>query len=367
MPDLAAVTRPGALPDVVLSLVLGILVLFAGVVAVWAVAMAVLTRQRRWDSIRRERVSEAHAASPAIGPGGVWIVPDEMQFAAVPGGTYIVRLRYSSDRNDPDFTARVTARAVLTARETWWDPGGVPDGVRATRFPHTGTLMEIPALSARGKPERAGLSSWEFEFALDGDVPPSCGRMETLACDWRLSVRLACPGLPDAVFEHPVLVAQPRDRLMAGVVTEALDARSGESTSEAGPLRVDCAVTPVPLDLAAPGQAVLAVTNAGPAIPATELRLEVRVDVSGDRGASDSWTIWQDTRATTELPAGVTRLAFQIPAIGVACPDADLPHGRLRGKLRLVVNRPYQRDLEVERNLCLCLEKPVGAPAARGG
>jgi hypothetical protein len=36
----------------------------------------------------------------------------------------------------------------------------------------------------------------------------------------------------------------------------------------------------------------------------------------------------------------------------------DLPHGRLRGKLRLVVDTGGFRDMVVERDLCLCLNKP---------
>jgi hypothetical protein len=61
---------------------------------------------------------------------------------------------------------------------------------------------------------------------------------------------------------------------------------------------------------------------------------------------------------STPLPSGETDLHFEIPAINLAWPDVDLPHGWMRGAMRLILDVPSKADVRVGRDLCLCLDKP---------
>jgi hypothetical protein len=376
----AAVPNQPATPDLVGPLVIAILLLFLAVLGIWAFVGAESIRNARWRAIRRARGLRPSATGQMFGSwvgmltgrglqpataltpgprvaesGGYWLVADASHLIAVPGSLHRIHVVYT-----PDYTAEAFApaavRAVLRARETWCDPGVVPSDLRVNRFPHSRTLMEIPAQA--GESLAGGPVSWDLGFAVPGTVPPTCGRIETLACDWLLAISVDRPNMPVAILEQPIIMAQPRDRLMAGG-EQSLWSRFEEASGVSGALTVDFRVRPVPLDLAGPATAELLVSNGGPLIRAREVRLELLVQATGQDAASDGWVIWQASKAIVELRAGQTRLPFEIPAVNLPCPDADLPHGQLRGKLRLVVDRAYLPDLAVERDLCLCLDKPA--------
>jgi len=303
------------------------------------------------------------AASLAPGPpiarsGGFWLIADPAQLVAVPNSQHRIQVAYTPDFAAGENFAEMKVRAVLRARETWWSQSAAVGGLAPDRFPHSRTLMEVPATPGEPTIERGLTIAWGLDFAVSGTVPPTCGRAETLACDWLLVVSVARPGRPDATLEQPIIMGQPRDRLMAGALDQSLWSRFEEATSVKGAVGVDFQVKPAPLDLAAPAIANLLVANDGPPIPGREVRLEVRVEATGKDAVSESWAIWEGSEPISGLPAGQTRLRLQVPAINRPCPDADLPHGRLRGKLRFVVDRPGLPDVVVERDLSLCLDKP---------
>ena len=317
----------------------------------------------RWAEIlagRRPRPAAGLTPGPPVAmSGGFWLIADPAQLIAVPDSQHRIHVSYTPDHNAGETLAGMKVRAVLRASETWWGRSVAVGGVAPDRFPHSDTLMEVPATP--GEPTiDTGLSiAWDLDFAVSGTVPPTCGRLETLACDWLLVVSVARPNQPDATLEQPIIMGQPRDRLMAGAIDQSLWSRFEEATSAKGAVRVDFQVKPAPLDLAAPAVADLLVANDGPPVPGREIRLEVRVEAIGKDAVSDSWAIWEASKPLSGLPAGQTRLRFEVPAINQPCPDADLPHGRLRGKLRLVIDRPGLPDVAVERDLSLCLDKPA--------
>jgi hypothetical protein len=219
--------------------------------------------------------------------------------------------------------------------------------------------MEVPAtLAVPDGFEKGRTIPWDVQFTLAGDVPSTCGDWRFLSCDWLLAVSVDRLNHPDARFEQPIIVTQPRDRLNAGVIDESEFGRNEEAAGTSGALRVDFRVRPAPLDLAAAAVAELAVANDGQPIEGCDIRLEIRMYATGIAALSNDWVIWQDLAPIYRLPVGQTELLFEIPAINRPCPDMDLPHGRLRGKLRLVVDTGGFRDMVVERDLCLCLNKP---------
>jgi hypothetical protein len=379
-------TQPAALD--VGPLVIAILLLFLAVLAIWAFVAAAAWRKSRWAAIRRAQglppatglLSDRLAAvlrgrgsdpAPSLRPGpavaakgGSWLIADPAQLVAVPNTRHHIHVAYTPDHASDGTFAPAMVRAVLRARETWCDQGAVPSSVPVNRFPHTRTIMEVPAASIM--PADVGrTAAWDFDFAIPGTAPATCGRVETLACDWLLAVSVDRSHSPDAILEQPIIMAQPRDRLMAGAIGQSLWSRFEETANVRGDVGVDFRVEPVPLDLAAPATAELLVTNDGPLIPGRTVRLEVRVQVAGKHAASDSWAIWRASQPISGLPGGQTRLRFEIPAINRPCPDADLPHGELRGKLRLVLDREYLPDIVVERDLCLCLDQPENNGRAR--
>jgi hypothetical protein len=363
-------------------LVIAILLLVLAALGIWAFVGAGFMRNTRWAAIRRARglrpsatglmfgrlgerlvgrdlrpATSLLAGSPVTASGGSWLVADQTQLIASPNSLHRIHVAYRPDYTGVETSAASRARAVLRARETWCDPGVVPSRMQVNQFPHSRTLMEVSAEASA--PALTGETvAWDLDFAIPGTVPPTCGRIETLACDWVLAISVERPNLPAAILEQPIIMTQPRDRLMADEEGQSQWGRFEDVTSVSGAVRVDFRVRPAPLDLAAPATAELLVTNEGELIPGQEVRLEVRVQATGKKAASEDWVVWQASQPVGELPSGQTRLSFEIPAVNLPCPDADLPHGQLRGRLRFVLDRPHLPDLVVERDLCLCLDKP---------
>ena len=360
-----AVAGQPVLPDMS-ALVAAVGLLLAAVLVTCVAAAVVLVARfvrlfRGGLAARERRLESGTVGSPARSlhaSGGTWRVEDPAQLVVAPNEPGRIRIEYTPSES----LAATDARAVLRARETWWIDSGEP---AAGRVAQTRTLLEVPATVdlAAGQPT-GGKIVCDVEFSLPGDVPSTSGDLRTLACDWVLALSVTRPSRPAALFEQPIIVTQPRERLNAGVVEEAEFSRYEQAAGVSGPLRVDFRVRPTPLDLATPAVAELAVTNSGDAILGREVRLEVRMDAKAQGALSDSWTIWRSPTRTADLPPGSTRLRFDIPAIDQPCPDADLPHGRLRGKLRFVVDAHVLSEIAVERDLCLCLDKPAAPVAA---
>ena len=387
-PAAAAPVQP--MPRDVALLAIGMALLLLAVIGIWAFVAASAIWKSRWTAIRRAQGLPPRTTGPMFGrwaevlagrrpqpaagltpglpvasSGGAWLISDPAQLIAVPGTQHRIHVSYTPNNAAGATLTEMKAQAVLRARETWWDQSAVVGSLVPDRFQHSRTLMEVPGTPAEPTVEAGRTIAWDLDFTVSGTVPPTCGRAETLACDWLLVVSVARPNLPDATLEQPIIMGQPRDRLMSGAVGQSLWSRFEETASVKGAIGVEFQVKPAPLDLAAPAIAYLLVANDGPPVPGREVRLEVRVEAIGKDAVSDSWAIWEASPPISELPAGQTRLRFEVPAINRPCPDADLPHGRLRGKLRLVVDRAGLPDVAVERDLSLCLDKPGEGDRAR--
>ena len=344
--------------------------LFLGVaVAIVLVLIWRVVRQTRrvvrgafstWDLHRLALGSVIAIGEPLTATGGEWRIVDPSQLVVSPNGLRRFQVAYTPDES---FIAS-GVRALVQARETWWTLSGDSD---ADSVQETRTIMEVPAsIDALSAFEMGRTIVWDVEFTLEADAPPTCGDWHTLSCDWMLVVSVNRSGHPDPTLRQPMIVTQPRDRLNSGVIEESEFGRYEETTAVSGPVRVDFRVHPAPLDLAASAQVELLVTNSGQPQSAREVRLELRVNATGAGAKSGSWVVWQTGSPFPYLPAGSTRLQFDVPAVNRPCPDADLLHGRLRGKLRMVIDIPGAADISVERDLCLCLDKPkaTGTPSA---
>lgn len=363
----AIASQPG-MPDVG-PLVVAIGLLLTTVLALVLVVILRLVRQGRrivagatgaWDLRRAALGTVVAPSTPLTATGGNWRVIDGATLVVAPGDLHRMKIAYTPDES----SIAAYVRALLRARETWWTLSGDPDADSVQR---SRTIMEVPAeISVPSSYEKGRTIVWDVQFTLGEDVPSTSGDWHTLSCDWMLVVSVNRPAHPDPTFEQPIIVTQPRDRLNAGVVDESEFSRYEEVTGISGAVRVDFRVHPTPLDLAAPGVVELLVTNSGPPIVGREVRLEVRVNAMGTGAKSGGWAIWQTSEPISHLPSGPTELRFDIPAINRPCPDVDLLHGRLRGKLRFVVDIPNLPDITVERDLCLCLDKPEARAALAG-
>jgi hypothetical protein len=309
--------------------------------------------------INARKVSTAppHFLSP--GPatqasGGIWSVADPGQLIAVPNGSNRIHVTFVPGE---DFE-RARTRAVVKAVEAW----EATDTATKANERRSQTLIELPLSLASPHSYRSGQAvDWDLAFDLDGRAPSSCGDPGLLGCQWALDISIDGPGGANARFSQPILVTQPRSRVNSGVLDQPEFSRFEEASASTGPVRVDFRVSPAPLDLAAPAVADLRVFNGGVPRGCQAVRLEiyVRVKVTIEPVLAFDWVIWCEVRpVSTPLPSGETDLHFEIPAINLAWPDVDLPHGWMRGAMRLILDVPSKADVRVGRDLCLCLDKP---------
>jgi hypothetical protein len=332
--------------------------LFGGVVAGVAVLLAL---SRPNAAVPPTRLSPG---GPSLASGGRWSIAEPDRLIAVPNRSHRLHVTFVPAE---DFQA-VGVRASVKAVETWWTRESTTDAngnASSKRVKHRQTLLELPLPVSGPAAYGAGRAvEWDLAFDLDGVAPSSGGDRDLLACEWQLDVSIDRPLRSDARFSQPVLVTQPRDRLNAGVVDEPQFSRYEEVTASDGNVQVDFRVLPTPLDLAAPASVDVRVANANPAIVGRAVRLEiyVRSKVTARGGEAREQVVWSARHALSTLPSGVTDLHFDVPAINLAWPDMDLPHGWMRGAMRLVVDIPAGPDVRVGRDLCLCLDKP-GLPS----
>lgn len=300
---------------------------------------------------------------PARMAGGIWSIADAGQLIAVPNSSQRMHVTFVPD---DDFEA-VRIRAAVKAVETWVAAQSERAQERGERTNGIATLVELPiTLASRASYRRGEAVEWDVAFDLDGQAPPSCGDIDHLGCHWALNISIDRSDGAGARFEQPILVTQPRDRVNSGVLDQPELSRYEQASGSAGPVRVDFRVSPAPLDLAAPAVADVRISNAGVPLTCREVRLEidVRVKVTVKPAFTAEQIIWAGKRPMSTLPSGETCLRFDIPAINRPWPDVDLPHGWMRGAMRLVVDRPSGPDVYVSRDLCLCLDKPRRAATA---
>jgi hypothetical protein len=297
------------------------------------------------------------AGPPTVAGGGTWSVADPSQLIAVPNGPVRIHVTFVPSQ---DFEA-TGIKAAVRAVETWvatQDQRAEETGQRTNGIQ---TLVELPlALTGPASYRKGQPAEWDVAFDLDGQAPPTCGDIEDLGCQWALEISIDGAAGTGARFVQPILVTQPRERVNSGAMEMPEFSRYEMASGSTGPIRVDFRVSPAPLDLAAPAVADVTISNSGLPIVCKEIRLEIwaQVKVTVEPALATQQILWSDSRAASPLPSGESYLRFQIPAINRTWPDVDLPHGWMRGAMKLVVDRPSELDISVERDLCLCLDKP---------
>ena len=292
---------------------------------------------------------------PTVASGGIWSIADPSQLIAAPNGSARVHVTFVPGA---DFEA-TGIKAAIKAVETWVAAQDEHAQRRGIRSDGIQTVIELPLALTGPASYRAGQPvDWDVEFTLDGRVPPSCGDIDHLGCRWTLDISI--DGSGGARLVQPILVTQPRDRVNSGAMGMAQFSRFEMASGSAGPIRVDFRVSPAPLDLAAPAVADVTLSNSGAAIACKGIRLEIwaQLKVTVTPAFTMQQILWAGSRTGPCLPPGESLIHFEIPAINRTWPDVDLQHGWMRGLMRLVVDIPSRRDICVERDLALCLDKP---------
>jgi hypothetical protein len=303
---------------------------------------------------------------PTLASGGSWYVGEPSELIAVPNGSGRIHVTFVPNL---DFESK-GIKASLKATEYWVATQDEREQHGGPRTHGIQTIIELPLALSGPESYQAGVPvEWNLDLTLDGQAPPTCGDTEHLGCRWTLEMAIDEFGHDGPRFVQPILVAQPRDRVNSGAMEMPQFSRYEMASGSDGPIRVDFRVSPAPLDLAAPAVADVVIANSGPAIACKAIRLEVwaQLKVTLEPAFAMEQILWNSDRAGSSLPPGESYIRFQIPALNRTWPDADLPHGWIRGSMRAIVDIPGKRDLRVARDLCLCLDKPrpaaVGLPA----
>lgn len=192
-----------------------------------------------------------------------------------------------------------------------------------------------------------------FEVPVPGLGPPSVDA-DVCGVTWTLEAKLDVPGFDPGVA-LPVTIHQPTALLRAGVVKVAQFALWPSADAAADGIRATIAPDPVPLDLGGPFGGRLTV-EVDQGLRIQEVRVEVRVhaEATVPSGLSEDVTLWATQVAGPgTLPAGRHDLDITGALPEIALPTAELPHGRTRASVHVVIARAWARDHHLVRDVAL--------------
>lgn len=210
--------------------------------------------------------------------------------------------------------------------------------------------IRVQGASTLGGGSRQDLS---FEIPVPSLGPPSVDA-DVCGVTWTLEAKLDVPGFDPSVA-LPVTIHQPTALLRAGVVRVAQFALFPSADATTDGIRAAIALDPVPLDLGGPfrGRVTLDVDRA---VKVQEVRAEIRVhaEATVSSGLHEDVTLWTAQLAGpgTLSPGGHDLdLSGALPEI--ALPTAELPHGRTRASVHVVIARAWARDHHLVRDVAL--------------
>jgi hypothetical protein len=195
--------------------------------------------------------------------------------------------------------------------------------------------------------------SHEFEVPVPPLGPPTF-EADVARLTWKLEVKLDMAGGIDPSVEAPVVVLQPTGLLSAGVVNTGQWGLWPEVEGQLGGAPYKLAVEPVPMLLGGAFRGSLELGGGiGGRVREVRLEVKVRAEATVARGLSEDLTLFsQLLPAAGGLAAGRHEFSGTLPEQWL--PSVDLPHGRGRARLDIVIDRPLARDDHIEREVALC-------------
>jgi hypothetical protein len=199
-----------------------------------------------------------------------------------------------------------------------------------------------------------------FAVTIPVGAPPTF-QSKVLGCEWKIDARLDAGGR-DPSTDQVIMVVQPASALAA-----AGDAVAPRTDAVEDEVRYGIWVEPAPLLLGTPfrGVADLSAPIEGDA------RVELKVHVSassgsegaavalsyiagtGESGTAETLSIWQGTLGPASAAQGWHRYAFEGVLPANLVPTVELPHGRSRATLEVVVPRRMRPDTRYVREVAL--------------
>jgi hypothetical protein len=203
-----------------------------------------------------------------------------------------------------------------------------------------------------------------FQLVVPHAAPPSF-QTRTLECTWKLEAKLDVGGRDPSV-ERLVTILQPASALMASPGGVAVAPRS-EGSRDGAPFAIW--LEPVPLLLGAPFRGTIDLARP---LEGDDVRMELNVEVEAGGGfgtgaslavaavlgtgrdnASETVAVWRGTVTPGGAGAGWYRYTFSGTLPAQLVPTVELPHGRARASLQLVVSRRLRPDTRYAREVAL--------------
>jgi hypothetical protein len=202
----------------------------------------------------------------------------------------------------------------------------------------------------RGQPQR-----WTAELQVP-PLGPASFEGSVLRCDWTLEIKIDIPRAMDEGWGQPVHVAQPMALLRAGVVDIGQYGLYDVAAVNLDALPAQVSLEPVPIDLTRPFSGRFTVETDRP-IEVQEVRVElrVRVQVTVPGGHQEEITVARARLVDSATPFGgaLAQHDFTADAPNAWLPAIDLPHGRARAILHVILARPMAPDIHYQRDVAL--------------
>jgi hypothetical protein len=169
---------------------------------------------------------------------------------------------------------------------------------------------------------------------------------------WQLEVKLDMAGGIDPSAVTDVVVLQPTALLAAGVVNTGQWGLWPEAEGQLGGVAYKLGLDPVPLCIGAPFTGSLELAgDIGGRVREVRVEVAVRAEATVARGLSENLVLFSQPLAGG-LSAGRHEFAGTLAELWL--PSVDLPHGKGRARLDLVIDRPLARDDHLVRDVAVC-------------
>jgi hypothetical protein len=190
----------------------------------------------------------------------------------------------------------------------------------------------------------------EFEVPVPPMGPPTfAGDVSRLT--WDLEVKLDKSGIDPSIVS-PVIVLQPRSLLAAGAVNTGQWGLWEQVEGALGEVPYRLALEPVPLCVGMPFTGSLELGRAiGGRVRSVRVELKVSAQATVGGGLSEEHTLFSAPLAGGGLPAGTHGFGGTVAEQWL--PSVDLPHGRGRARLDIVLDRAFAPDQHIVRDVAL--------------
>ncbi len=272
----------------------------------------------------------------------------------LPGRSVRVSLTYTPQR---DHEAR-GVRAVLRCQERYRYSRTEGSGSTAHKVTRTG-VEELARIEVRLADAQRFVAGQPITWRTTFDVPglgPATFEGDALRCDWTLEANVDVALGLDPLVVETVHVAQPMALLRAGVIDTGQYGLFEDAPVNLDALPAQVRLEPVPISLQSPFAGVFTVEMAGRS-EVQEVRVELRVvsEVTVQGGHHDEIVAWRGVLVPgpTQFGGPLAEHPFTAAASGRWLPSVDLPHGRSRGRLHVILAQEMAPDIHYQRDVAL--------------